>query len=76
MDLNGLLLREYEFVFEMDADFSHNPADIPTLHEACNLHGADLAIGSSYVKGVNVVNWPMSRVLLSYMASKYVTIYY
>lgn len=66
------LAREYEFVFEMDADFSHNPADIPTLHEACNLHGADLAIGSRYVKGVNVVNWPMSRVLLSYMASKYV----
>jgi len=66
------LNRDYEYVFEMDADFSHNPADIPLLHEACNVHGADLAIGSRYVKGVNVVNWPMSRVLLSYGASKYV----
>lgn len=66
------LQREYEYVFEMDADFSHDPADIPLLYEACHTHGADLAIGSRYVKGVNVVNWPMSRVLLSYIASKYV----
>jgi len=66
------LAKDYQFVFEMDADFSHNPADIQILHEACAVHGADLAIGSRYVKGVNVVNWPMSRVLLSYIASKYV----
>lgn len=66
------LARNYEYVFEMDADFSHNPADLSILYEACALHGADLAIGSRYVKGVNVVNWPMSRVLLSYTASKYV----
>ncbi|SCY39847.1 dolichol-phosphate mannosyltransferase [Nonlabens sp. Hel1_33_55] len=64
--------RDYEYVFEMDADFSHNPADIQLLYDACAIHGADLAIGSRYVKGVNVVNWPMSRVLLSYLASKYV----
>ncbi|KQC32617.1 dolichyl-phosphate beta-D-mannosyltransferase [Nonlabens sp. YIK11] len=66
------MARDYEYVFEMDADFSHDPADIQTLYEACAVHGADLAIGSRYVKGVNVVNWPMSRVLLSYTASKYV----
>ncbi len=66
------LKREYDFIFEMDADFSHNPADLPILYEACATHGADLAIGSRYVKGVNVVNWPMSRILLSYFASKYV----
>lgn len=66
------LARNYEYVFEMDADFSHNPADLSILYDACAIHGADLAIGSRYVKGVNVVNWPMSRVLLSYTASKYV----
>ncbi|BAO55154.1 polyprenol monophosphomannose synthase [Nonlabens marinus] len=66
------LKKQYEYVFEMDADFSHNPKDIQLLYEACSLHGADLAIGSRYVRGVNVVNWPMSRVLLSYVASKYV----
>ncbi len=65
------LEREYDYVFEMDADFSHDPADLSKLREACE-NGADLAIGSRYVKGVNVVNWPMSRVLLSYSASKYV----
>ncbi|WP_194850290.1 polyprenol monophosphomannose synthase [Nonlabens antarcticus] len=66
------LARNYEYLFEMDADFSHNPADIQVLHDACHIHQADLAIGSRYVRGVNVVNWPMSRVLLSYTASKYV----
>lgn len=62
---------DYDFVFEMDADFSHNPADLIRLREAC-LNGADVAIGSRYVTGVNVVNWPMSRVLMSYFASVYV----
>ncbi len=61
----------YDFIFEMDADFSHNPMDLISLQEACN-HGADMAIGSRYVTGVNVVNWPMGRVLMSYMASWYV----
>jgi dolichol-phosphate mannosyltransferase len=61
----------YEFIFEMDADFSHNPADLIRLQQAC-LDGADLAIGSRYVNGVNVVNWPMGRVLMSYYASAYV----
>ena len=61
----------YNYIFEMDADFSHNPHDLVRLHEAC-VNGADLSIGSRYVTGVNVVNWPMSRVLLSYFASKYV----
>lgn len=64
--------REYEYVFEMDADFSHNPADVPLLYEACAKDGYDLSIGSRYVTGVNVVNWPMGRVLMSYFASKYV----
>lgn len=61
----------YDYVFEMDADFSHNPEDLIRLHDAC-LNGADLAIGSRYKSGVNVVNWPMGRVLMSYFASKYV----
>lgn len=65
------LSRNYEYVFEMDADFSHNPEDLNRLKEAC-INGADLAIGSRYVKGVNVVNWPMGRVLMSYFASMYV----
>ena len=64
--------RGYAYVFEMDADFSHNPADLPRLYVACHDGGADLAIGSRYVSGVNVVNWPMGRVLMSYFASKYV----
>jgi dolichol-phosphate mannosyltransferase len=63
----------YDFVFEMDADFSHNPEDLVRLHDAC-LDGADVAVGSRYITGVNVVNWPMGRVLLSYYASKYVRI--
>lgn len=66
------LARSYEFIYEMDADFSHNPHDLEKLHDACHLSGADLAIGSRYVTGVNVVNWPLSRVLLSYFASVYV----
>ena len=65
------LTRSYEYIFEMDADFSHNPDDLVRLRQAC-VDGGDLAIGSRYVKGVNVVNWPMSRVLMSYFASKYV----
>ena len=60
------------YIFEMDADFSHNPQDLLKLYDACAIHGADLAIGSRYVTGVNVVNWPMGRVLMSYFASKYV----
>ncbi len=63
--------KRYDFIFEMDADFSHNPADLPILYQAC-LDGADLAIGSRYKSGVNVVNWPMGRVLMSYFASVYV----
>ncbi|WP_134091660.1 polyprenol monophosphomannose synthase [Olivibacter sp. XZL3] len=65
------LKRNYEYIFEMDADFSHNPEDLVRLREAC-VKGADLAIGSRYIKGVNVVNWPMKRVLISYFASGYV----
>lgn len=65
------MARTYSYIFEMDADFSHNPDDLIRLRQAC-VDGADLAIGSRYVKGVNVVNWPMSRVLMSYFASKYV----
>ncbi|QHI37132.1 Polyprenol monophosphomannose synthase [Kordia antarctica] len=66
------LARDYEYIFEMDADFSHNPTDLIRLYNACANDGADVAIGSRYVKGVNVVNWPMNRVLMSYFASKYV----
>lgn len=64
--------RKYDFIFEMDADFSHNPSDLEKLFNACHLGDADLAVGSRYVTGVNVVNWPLSRVLLSYFASVYV----
>jgi len=66
------LKKHYDYIFEMDADFSHNPKDLIRLYNACHLEGADMSIGSRYVEGVNVVNWPMSRVLLSYLASKYV----
>jgi dolichol-phosphate mannosyltransferase len=66
------LKKNYNFIFEMDADFSHNPLDLEKLYDACHFNGADLAIGSRYVTGVNVVNWPLSRVLLSYFASVYV----
>ena len=67
------LEKGYNYIFEMDADFSHNPDDLVRLYEACK-NGADMSVGSRYVTGVNVVNWPMSRVLLSYFASKYVKI--
>ena len=66
------LEQRYDYIFEMDADFSHNPKDLVRLLEACDVEGYDLAIGSRYVTGVNVVNWPMGRVLMSYLASKYV----
>ncbi len=66
------LERNYQYVFEMDADFSHNPEDLICLWRSCHDEGADMSIGSRYVNGVNVVNWPMSRVLMSYFASKYV----
>lgn len=67
------LEHNYEYIFEMDADFSHNPEDLIQLYNAC-ANGADLAIGSRYIRGVNVVNWPIGRVLMSYFASKYVRI--
>ena len=66
------LERKYDYVFEMDADFSHNPNDLIKLYNACHIENADMSVGSRYVKGINVVNWPMSRILLSYFASKYV----
>lgn len=66
------LKRPYEYIFEMDADFSHNPDDLIRLYNKCYFEGADVAIGSRYINGVNVVNWPMGRVLLSYYASAYV----
>ena len=66
------LERDYEYIFEMDADFSHDPHDLPRLYAACKDEGYDVAIGSRYVSGVNVVNWPIGRVLMSYFASKYV----
>jgi len=68
------LEKEYAYIFEMDADFSHNPQDLLRLQTACVEEGADVAIGSRYISGVNVVNWPMSRVLLSYFASIYVRV--
>lgn len=64
--------KDYDYVFEMDADFSHNPADLPRLLAACTQEGADMSVGSRYCDGVNVVNWPMGRILLSYCASIYV----
>ncbi|WP_029904446.1 polyprenol monophosphomannose synthase [Prevotella sp. 10(H)] len=69
-----VLERSYQYIFEMDADFSHNPKDLLRLYDACKIDGADLAVGSRYYSGVNVVNWPMGRVLMSYFASKYVRI--
>ena len=66
------LKRHYMFIFEMDADFSHDPRDLKRLYEVCRDQGVELAIGSRYIQGVNVVNWPLSRVLLSYAASLYV----
>lgn len=66
------LQQNYDYIFEMDADFSHNPEDLVRLYKACRDEGADIAIGSRYISGVNVVNWPITRVLLSFFASKYV----
>lgn len=66
------LANKYDFVIEMDADFSHNPADLPRLYHECKDKEADVAVGSRYISGVNVVNWPMGRVLMSYFASVYV----
>ncbi len=68
---NWAIQKKYDYIFEMDADFSHNPDDLIKLRQAC-VNGADVAIGSRYIKGVNVVNWPMGRVLMSYFASVYV----
>jgi len=65
------LARDYQYIFEMDCDFSHNPDDLTRLRQTC-VEGADMSVGSRYIKGVNVVNWPMSRVLMSYFASVYV----
>jgi len=70
--LKWALKRHYDFIFEMDADFSHNPKDLLRLYSACENENCDMAIGSRYVTGVNVVNWPMNRVLLSWGASRYV----
>ncbi|MTE26306.1 MULTISPECIES: polyprenol monophosphomannose synthase [Winogradskyella] len=66
------LKQHYEYIFEMDADFSHNPNDLIKLYKACDVDGADIAVGSRYVKGITVVNWPLTRILLSYGASRYV----
>ena len=68
------LEHKYDYIFEMDADFSHNPDDLPRLYAATHDEGNDVAIGSRYLTGVNVVNWPMGRVLMSYFASRYVNI--
>lgn len=66
--------RQYDYIFEMDADFSHNPDDLPRLYNACAYDGADVAIGSRYKNGANVVNWPIGRILISYFASRYVSL--
>lgn len=66
------LKKDYKYIFEMDADFSHNPDDLIRLYNACDKEGGEVSIGSRYVKGVNIVNWPMSRLLMSFFASKYV----
>ena len=72
MGFKWALNHPYQYIFEMDADFSHNPNDLVELYYACKFKGADLAIGSRYISGVNVVNWPIGRVLISYFASVYV----
>ena len=66
------LENKYDYIFEMDADFSHNPEDVPRLYRACSEEGADLAIGSRYCNGISVINWPIGRVIMSYFASVYV----
>lgn len=71
---NWCLEHNYNYIFEMDADFSHNPKDLIELYNTCHIDGADVSIGSRYIKGVNVVNWPMGRVILSYLASVYVRV--
>ena len=68
------LEKGYDYIYEMDADFSHDPLDLLKLYKACNDDGADLAIGSRYISGVNVVNWPLTRIIMSYVASIYVRI--
>jgi dolichol-phosphate mannosyltransferase len=72
MGFKWALAHQYDYIFEMDADFSHNPADLPRLYAATHDEGYDVAVGSRYVSGVNVVNWPIGRVLMSYFASDYV----
>lgn len=69
---NWAIENQYDYIFEMDADFSHNPDDLPRLYEACSKEGADLAIGSRYCNGISVINWPIGRVIMSYYASTYV----
>lgn len=69
---NWAIEHEYDYIFEMDADFSHNPNDLPELYKACSVDGADLAIGSRYCNGISVINWPIGRVIMSYYASTYV----
>lgn len=69
---NWALMRGADFIYEMDCDFSHNPSDLERLHKACSIDGADVAIGSRYIRGINVINWPLGRVLMSYFASVYV----
>lgn len=68
------LQRDYKYVFEMDADFSHDPNDLIRLYNACTIEDADLAIGSRYISGINVINWPLKRVLMSYFASSFVRV--
>jgi dolichol-phosphate mannosyltransferase len=72
MGFKWAIERKYDYIFEMDCDFSHNPDDLLRLRNACTDEGADMAIGSRYIKGANVVNWPLSRVVMSYYASVYV----
>ena len=71
---NWSIKNKYDYIFEMDCDFSHNPDDLIRLYQACALEGADLAVGSRYIKGANVVNWPLGRVIMSYYASVYVRV--
>lgn len=72
MGFSWALERDYGYIFEMDADFSHDPSDLPRLYSACSSGGADMAVGSRYCNGVSVVNWPIGRILISYFASVYV----
>jgi len=74
MGFRWAIERKYDYIFEMDCDFSHNPDDLVRLYDACANNGADMAIGSRYIKGANVVNWPLGRVVMSYYASVYVRV--